>query len=328
MKIKSSGVELYLQKTRVCTLDLLAREKSMDYFDMQKIEYCLHKVGTGGGYIIFYSRFGNNISFDFGYKSNPEIQRGISLIQKKFPEIEIQEISKDNWPFYQKDRFILLMMFCCCFPLGLFLMWYYRKYNKTARITLTLLFLSLWSVGVLSAWDNYQTATRELNVAMQQAYQDLENIYQYPQTQESETATEMSNAESEEESSSIFEVGDIFESDELTIMYIDSGEYRSDNMFIEPAEGNKFIYVEFSIHNLGKHDLSIGGASFDCYADDSLCSQPLVTADDQMEIISTVSPDKYLKGKIYFEVPLDSQEIEIEYETDFWTEDKIYFVVQ
>ena len=120
----------------------------------------------------------------------------------------------------------------------------------------------------------------------------------------------------------------MFESEKVNISYLDSGDYSSDNMFIEPASGNKFIYIDLSIQNTGDTDLSIGSASFTCYADNTKCSQSVVTADDQMDIIATVSPKKYLKGKIYFEVPKNSQNIEVEFETSFWTQDKIYFVVK
>ena len=43
-------------------------------------------------------------------------------------------------PFYQSTWFIILMTFCCCFPIGLFLMWKYKKFNQTIRIIITLFF--------------------------------------------------------------------------------------------------------------------------------------------------------------------------------------------
>ena len=80
------------------------------------------------------------------------------------------------------------------------------------------------------------------------------------------------------EESNIFNVGDLFESKKVNISYLDTGEYVSENMFVEPASGNKFVYIDLSIQNTGDTDLSIGGSSFTCYADDSKCSQPIVTA--------------------------------------------------
>ena len=74
--------------------------------------------------------------------------------------------------------------------------------------------------------------------------------------------------------------------------------------------------------------MSIGSFSFSCYADDTTAEQAVVTADDAMISIDTVSPDKYIKGKIFFEVPKDVSKVEVEYETSFWTQEKIYFIVE
>ena len=125
-----------------------------------------------------------------------------------------------------------------------------------------------------------------------------------------------------------YNVGDVFESNEIKIMFIDSGDYSTDNEFLQPASGNKYIYAEFSVYNIGESDYSVGSVSFDCYADDTLCSQSILTVDDAMSSIATVSPDRNIKGKIYYEVPKDSNKIEIEFETDFLSQDKVYFIVK
>ena len=43
-------------------------------------------------------------------------------------------------PFYSKIWFIVLMLLFCCFPIGLFLMWKYKKFNKPARVIITLFY--------------------------------------------------------------------------------------------------------------------------------------------------------------------------------------------
>lgn len=53
-------------------------------------------------------------------------------------------------PFYQSTWFVILMMFCCCFPIGLFLMWKYKKFNQPVRIILTTLFVIAFVVGISS----------------------------------------------------------------------------------------------------------------------------------------------------------------------------------
>lgn len=61
---------------------------------------------------------------------------------------EMQKASKT--PFYQSTWFVILMMFCCCFPIGLFLMWKYKKFNQPVRIILTALFVIAFVVGISS----------------------------------------------------------------------------------------------------------------------------------------------------------------------------------
>ncbi len=42
---------------------------------------------------------------------------------------------------------------------------------------------------------------------------------------------------------------------------------------------------------------------------------------------TTLSPGKKTKGSIVFEVPTDAAEILLQYETNYWTEDKIDFYI-
>lgn len=147
----------------------------------------------------------------------------------------------------------------------------------------------------------------------------------FSEISEDKTIDEQKN-DSKDEVNTFYD-GDIFEGDDITISHMGCGEYASDNMFIEPSEGNKFVYIDLSIHNISDSDISVGSADFTCYADDTEMSSAIVAAGDEMEIISTLSPDRYLKGKIYFEVPKGTQEIEVEYETSFWTQEKIFFVI-
>ncbi len=59
-------------------------------------------------------------------------------------------VSTVKTPFYSQTWFIVLMMFCCCFPVGLFLMWKYKKFNKPVRIIITIFFAICFVVGITS----------------------------------------------------------------------------------------------------------------------------------------------------------------------------------
>ncbi len=45
--------------------------------------------------------------------------------------------ASEQTPFYKTTWFILLTTFCICFPVGLFLMWKYKKFHIGVRIALT-----------------------------------------------------------------------------------------------------------------------------------------------------------------------------------------------
>lgn len=48
--------------------------------------------------------------------------------------------ASEQTPFYKTTWFILLTTFCICFPVGLFLMWKYKKFHIGIRIALTSVF--------------------------------------------------------------------------------------------------------------------------------------------------------------------------------------------
>lgn len=80
-------------------------------------------------------------------------------------------------PFYAQNWFVVLMMFCCCFPVGLFLMWKYKKFSKPVRIVLTVFFAIAFIVGVVKGPKASGTVSEPADT----------------ETQESETSRRMSS---------------------------------------------------------------------------------------------------------------------------------------
>lgn len=122
-----------------------------------------------------------------------------------------------------------------------------------------------------------------------------------------------------------FNVGDIVETDDLRISYLSAEEYTSDNEFMQPKEGNTYYRIEFEFENIGDSDQYVSCFDFNCYADGYAAEQTFLEDDD---LSATLSPGKKVKGAMYYEVPKDASEVTLEYETDYWTEDKIIFVVK
>ena len=120
-------------------------------------------------------------------------------------------------------------------------------------------------------------------------------------------------------------VGEKLDVNGLEINFVSAEDYTSDNEFIQPKEGNKFIRLYFECKNNAKEDKYISTFEFKCYADDNSCDNGYYGDDD---LSATISSGRSAKGSVYFEVPADAERIEVEYETSFWTDKKAIFVVK
>lgn len=132
--------------------------------------------------------------------------------------------------------------------------------------------------------------------------------------------------ESSEEVGNTFHVGDIVETPNLKITYISAEEYQSKNQYIQPKDGYVYYRMEFEFENIGDTDQAVSSMiSWDCYADGYAMDASYV-GDDVLD--ATMSPGKKAAGAVYYEVPADAKEITLEYETNFWSQNKVVFVVK
>lgn len=123
-----------------------------------------------------------------------------------------------------------------------------------------------------------------------------------------------------------FAVGEIVETSSLKISFLSSSEYETDNEFMQPEDGFTYWRTEFEIENISDTDQAISSMmSWECYADDYSMEQSWV-GDDVID--ATLSPGKKVKGAMYFVVPVDAEEIIVEFETNFWSETKVVFVAK
>ena len=123
-----------------------------------------------------------------------------------------------------------------------------------------------------------------------------------------------------------FKVGETVTTDDMEIKYLSVKDYKSDNEFMQPKKGYKYIKAEFEFVNKSKeYDLSVSTLSFSCNADDY--EVETVYMDDN-ELDADLSPGKKAKGPIFFEVPKDAKSIEIQYESDWWDSIKFTFIAK
>lgn len=142
------------------------------------------------------------------------------------------------------------------------------------------------------------------------------------QGETSATQNEQANTPAKTE----YYVGDMIEDGNTKIVFISSGDYVEENQFLQPGDGKKYIYLQFAFENISKtSDTSISSFSFECYAD-GYATEMYYGGEDALS--ATLSPGRATTGYLYFEVPADAEVIEIEYETNIFTEKKIKFIFE
>ena len=61
---------------------------------------------------------------------------------------EKKQTQTTKQPFYQTTWFTILMLICCCFPVGLYTMWKYKKFNQPIRIIISAFFAVSFAISV------------------------------------------------------------------------------------------------------------------------------------------------------------------------------------
>lgn len=102
--------------------------------------------------------------------------------------------------------------------------------------------------------------------------------------------------------------------------------------FLSPQDGNIYVVCEFEIENNSSKELTVGTSlSFKAYFDDYLRSESVAATyeiNDKEKMDSSVAPGKKIDGVIGYEVPKDWKELEIRFNTDFWSRKDIIFVAK
>ena len=124
-------------------------------------------------------------------------------------------------------------------------------------------------------------------------------------------------------------------------------DWNSDNMFINPKDGFKFIRAYFVLENTNSSSTKyalinlnpsyfvlentnsssryLGSYDFTCYADNAKADMSIF-GEDTLDLGAEVSSGRVLQGYIYYEVPVNAQSIEIEYDSDWWGNKAVFKV--
>ena len=126
-------------------------------------------------------------------------------------------------------------------------------------------------------------------------------------------AAEEEAAKKEEEKNKVYNIGESFEADGLKVTLENSElEYWTYNEYYDSqvyGQGKKYVGVDFSVENIGTDDGSIYSTDFDCYADNALCDSATFYTGEY----GSISPGRKTSFSLYWKVPEDAKEIEVEY---------------
>lgn len=179
--------------------------------------------------------------------------------------------------------------------------------KKFTSILLTVLILSLFAGLALGSSSSSETT---VTPAEGTQTEDKKDTNETEQKEENKQVT--------------VKVGEVLTTDQLKITFVSCEDYVEKNQFLAPKDGNKFIKLTLEAENIGKSDAMISTFEFKCYAD-GMAMDSTYREDD---LSATLSAGRKVKGGVYFEVPKDAASIEVEYETNFWSDKKAIFVVK
>ena len=182
-------------------------------------------------------------------------------------------------------------------------------------------------VGVVFFLFAFLVADSILSTVDEESPKKVETVEQSEVETDSESANADDSGEEVTEVDNSFSVGEIIETSDFRISFLSAEEYVSDNQFIQPKEGYAYYKMEFEFENISDSDKSVSSMiGWNCYADSYKADQTWIGDDNGLD--ASLSAGKKTKGAVFFEIPKDAQSVELEYETNFWTEDKLIFVVK
>ena len=139
------------------------------------------------------------------------------------------------------------------------------------------------------------------------------------------------NAPTEEPQDTIISAGSVITTDKFKITVTDVDlnytDYEDEYGWYTPKEGMKYIMASFKFENIDDESQYVSIYDFDCYVDGTLCEQNFYV--DTGDFINTnLSPNRNVSFMVCFDVPVNATEIELEYELNMWTEEKIILKLQ
>ena len=132
------------------------------------------------------------------------------------------------------------------------------------------------------------------------------------------------------ESKTSFAVGESYEDRSVKITFVSANDdFTNYSRYAEIPAGYKVVEAIFTFENKGSDDFLATDMDFTCYADNESCDNFYSVNDTYMGFSDNLSSGKTASNRaVYFTVPENASSIVLEYETDFWSGEKIQFVIK
>ncbi len=285
MSIKGTSQELYVGKKESNIISFAGNKKKIDYDDLKRIDYMYAAFGELG-YIDFVHNNNKADRFEFNKKANEKILRTVELIQENNDGINIVEKRAEDLKFYERWWFIILSMFFCCAPIGLFLIWYKRKSTLNNRIFFTIMALILCGTWYYVPYNNYKSSMNQVNEAMAD-YQNNINGIQSSSDQSKKKSSNMTETAKEKIEYASYSVADMVA--DLNSNALNASEKYKDQ-YVEITGKLRNIDSDGKYISLDPDDEEFNLIGIQCNIKD----------DDQKDKVSgmTIGQSVTLKGKV------------------------------
>jgi len=196
-----------------------------------------------------------------------------------------------------------------------------RKKQKGKLGIIIAVVIVLVIIGAASGGNKDKTETAKV---------DNSGAVQNEETDSSKSTVTTSEAKtdsvSSEEKDEPVKVGGSFEDKGLKFTVNDAVvDYQVEDKYglYELEDGFVYVLVDFTFENTGDNDKYVSIYDFKCYADSTACEQKYVSDVTGDFINTNLSAGRNVSFKTLYAVPADASSIELEYEANIWTDEKV-----
>lgn len=147
----------------------------------------------------------------------------------------------------------------------------------------------------------------------------------YAKDTESDTETDTSSQRDNSNVKETVKMGTTFENDgmKITVKSAEKWTYP-DGEYYDAYDGYKYVRVLVMIENSNSEEKYGGSWDFDCYCGDVECSETYY-GENLLGTYEAIPSGQKIEGYIYYQVPENAKELELEYETDWWNDEVAIF---